>query len=123
MPNTLDTPRNKPEFKLGQIVYHRKVYEHKEPLEVVGIMKDKLLLEGDYSGGTCGATQRDWLPIKGVSRIQNYTYKAEARKMATDITALAIPAADSKDNTFVAMMDMVNAVLRLTNDVCMNPEY
>lgn len=32
-------------FRIGDIVYHRSVYEHKEPLKVVGITEDKLLLE------------------------------------------------------------------------------
>ena len=37
-------------FKLGQTVYHRSVYEHKEPLKIVGILEDKLFLEGDFLG-------------------------------------------------------------------------
>ena len=54
-------------FYLGQTVYHRDVYEHREPLEVVGIRKDELELEGDYSGGTSEFKQRSWMPMKGVS--------------------------------------------------------
>ena len=49
-------------FRIGDTVYHRSVYEHKEPLKVVGITEDKLLLEGDYSGGTQNVCQREWLP-------------------------------------------------------------
>lgn len=51
-------------FKMGQTVYHREVYEHKEPLKIVGITEDKLLLEGDYSGGTNNVCQRSWSPLK-----------------------------------------------------------
>lgn len=110
-------------FKIGDIVYHRSVYEHKEPLKVVGITEDKLLLEGDYSGGTHNVVQRDWLPIKGTSRIHNHAFKAKARKDAIDIETLAMPCADSKDTTFKCMMDMVYAVKVLTTDVSLNPEF
>ena len=110
-------------FQIGQTVYHRSVYEHKEPLKIVGILEDKLLLEGDYSGGTNNVCQRDWLPIKGTSRIYNHAFKLKARKDAIDIETLAIPCAGSQDNTFKCMMDMVHAVMVLTNDVSLNPEY
>ena len=109
-------------FKIGDIVYHRLVYGHKEPLKVVGITEDKLFLEGDYSGGTHSVCERIWLPIKGTSRIYNYAYKLKARKEAIDIETLAIPCAGSQDNTYKAMMDMVDAVMVLTNDVSLNPE-
>ena len=109
-------------FQIGQTVYHRNVYEHKEPLKIVGILEDKLLLEGDFSGGTHNVIQRDWLPIKGTSRIYNHAFKLKARKDAIAIETLAIPCAGSQDNTFKCMMDMVNAVMVLTNDVSLNPE-
>ena len=110
-------------FRIGDIVYHRSVYEHKEPLKVVGIAEDKLLLEGDYSGGTHNVVQRDWLPIKGTSRIRNHTFKLKAREDAIVIETLAIPCADSQDNTHKAMMDMAHAVMVLTSDVSLNPEF
>lgn len=110
-------------FRIGDIVYHRSVYEHKEPLKVVGITEDKLLLEGDYSGGTHKVCQRDWLPIKGTSRIHNHAFKLKARKDAIDIETLAIPCAGSQDNTYKAMMNMVHAVMVLTSDVSLNPEF
>lgn len=47
-------------------VYHTKVYNGKEPLKVVGIRKDTVELEGDYSGGTHGVCQKDWLPMDGI---------------------------------------------------------
>jgi hypothetical protein len=114
---------NKNNFKIGDKVYHRSVYEHKELLTVVGILEDKLLLEGDYSGGTNNSIGRDWLPIKGTSRIYNHAFKEKVRKDAIAIETLAIPCIGSQDNTFNCMMDMVNAVMILTNDVSYNPEY
>lgn len=110
-------------FKIGETVYHRKIYEHKEPLKVVGILEDKLLLEGDFSGGTHNQIERDWLPIKGTSRIYNYAFKEKARKDAITIKTLAIPCAGCNDNTYKCMMDMVNTVMILTNEVELNPEY
>ena len=110
-------------FELGQTVYHRSVYEHKEPLKIIGILEDKLFLEGDFSGGTHNVTQRDWLPIKGTSRIRNHTFKLKAREDAIVIETLAIPCADSQDNTHKAMMDMAHAVMVLTSDVSLNPEF
>jgi hypothetical protein len=110
-------------FKIGETVYHRKIYEHKEPLKVVGILEDKLLLEGDFSGGTHNQIERDWLPIKGTSRIYNYAFKEKARKNAITIETLAIPCAGCNDNTYKCMMDMVNTVMILTNEVELNPEY
>ena len=114
---------NQRHFKIGDIVYHRSVYQHKEPLEVVGIMEDKLLLEGDYSGGTHNVCQRDWLPIKGTSRIENHAFKLKAREDAVTIETLAIPCAGNQDNTYKAMIDMVHCVMVLTSDVSLNPEF
>lgn len=39
-------------LRLGMIVYHRDIYQCREPLKVVGIKEDEVELEGDYSGGT-----------------------------------------------------------------------
>ncbi len=57
---------NYQELKIGQKVYHSDVYFGKEPLEVVGIRKKEVELEGDYSGGTHKVTQKEWLPIDGI---------------------------------------------------------
>jgi hypothetical protein len=119
----MDNMSKQHNLKIGDIVYHRSVYEHREPLRVVGITEDKLLLEGDYSGGTHNVCQRDWLPIKGASRIHNYAFKERARKQAIDIETLAIPCAGSKDNAYKSMMDMVHCVMVLTSDISMNPEF
>ena len=109
-------------FELGQTVYHRSVYEHKEPLKIVGILEDKLLLEGDFSGGTHNVTQRDWLSIKGVSRIYNHKYKQECRESAIAIDTLAIPVDKNHDNMTKTMFDLLDMVLVLTSDVTLNPE-
>ena len=110
------------DFKIGQTVYHRNVYQHQESLKIVGIREHELELEGDYSGGTHNVCQKQWMPIKGVSRIYNHAFKIKARKDAIDIETLAIPCAGSQDNTYKAMMDMVHAVMVLTTDVSLNPE-
>lgn len=110
-------------FQIGEIVYHRSVYEHKEPLKIVGILEDKLILEGDFSGGVNNVCQRQELPIKGVSRIYNHAFKLKARKDAIDIDTLSIPCVGNNDNTYKSMMDMVHAVMILTTDVSLNPEF
>jgi hypothetical protein len=59
----------KPNIKilaLGQKVYHKEIYSGRELMEIVGIRKNEVELEGDYSGGTHNVIQRDWLPIEGV---------------------------------------------------------
>lgn len=119
----MKTNENIRSFRIGDIVYHRSVYEHKEPLKVVGILEDKLQLEGDYSGGTHNVCQRSWLPIKGISRVHNHAFKEQARKNAIAIETLAIPCAGSQDNTYKEMMNMVHAVMVLTSDVSLNPEF
>ena len=53
-------------LKLGQKVYHEKIYWGKEEMKVVGIRENEVELEGDYSGGTHAVCQKDWLPLKGV---------------------------------------------------------
>lgn len=110
-------------LNIGDIVYHRSIYEHKEPMKIVGLTETHVELEGDYSGGTNNIIQRDWLPIKGTSRIYNHAFKEKARKDAIAIATLAIPCAGSQDNTFKSMMDMVNNVMVLTIDVSLNPEF
>ena len=110
-------------FELGQIVYHRSIYEHKEPLKIVGILEDKLLLEGDFSGGTHNVIQRDWFPIKGISRICNHMYKKECRESAIAISTLAIPINENHDNMTKTMFELLHMVLVLTSEIELNPEY
>ena len=108
-------------LQLGQTVYHRAVYEHREPLKIVGIRQDELELEGDYSGGTHGVKQKQWLPLKGVSRIYNHAYKLECRQVAIACDALLIPA-DTKRNEVRSLLELSDRIQRLTTDVDLNPE-
>lgn len=111
------------ELKIGQKVYHRDIYDHKELMEIVGLRKDEVELEGDYSGGTNNVTQKQWMPIKGVSRIYNHKYKRECRDSAVLIEALAIPVDRNHDTMTSTMFDLLHMVFVLTNDVDLNPEF
>ncbi len=55
-----------PNLTIGQMVYHKDIYDGNEQLEVVGLRKKEVELEGDYSGGTHNVCQRSWMPIEGV---------------------------------------------------------
>jgi len=115
---------NKTELKIGQIVYHRNIYDHKEPLKIVGLRENEVELEGDYSGGTYNVVQKQWLPINGTSRVYNHKYKRECRDAAQAIEELAKPIIDWNQSTELkAMGDLLHMVLVLTNDIELNPEY
>lgn len=114
---------NKAEFKLGQTVFHRDVYYHREPLKIVGIREHELELEGDYSGGTHCVIQKQWMPITGVSRVYNHKYKKECRDAANAIEVLAYPVDPQKDNMTKTMHELLHMVLVLTSEVELNPEY
>ena len=58
-------------LQLGQEVYHKDIYCGREPMKVVGIREAEVELEGDYSGGTHGVCQKDWMPIQGVLLVKN----------------------------------------------------
>lgn len=51
---------------IGQKVRHKDLYGGKETFEIVGIRKDSVELEGDFSGGTHNVLQKDWMSIKGL---------------------------------------------------------
>ena len=51
---------------IGKKVYHKDIYWGKELMEIIGIRKDTVELEGDYSGGTHAVTQSSWMPIGGL---------------------------------------------------------
>ena len=112
-------------FKIGQTVYHRDIYEHGEPLKIVGIREHELELEGDYSGGTNPEYRgKQWMPIKGTSRIYKHKYKKECRDAAIAIQELAKPITNRKqDNMTASMFELLDMVLRLTTDVSYNPEF
>lgn len=45
-------------------VYREAVYNGHEPLKVVGVRQHEVELEGDYSGGTHGGYQKEWVPLE-----------------------------------------------------------
>ena len=53
-------------IELGKKVYHEAIYNGKELMEIVGIRKTEVELEGDYSGGTHNVIQSSWMPIDGL---------------------------------------------------------
>lgn len=59
--------------ELGMKVYHNQIYKGKELVEIVGIRKHEVELEGDYSGGTHNVKQKGWFPIKGLTKQQATT--------------------------------------------------
>lgn len=114
---------NQAEFRIGQTVYHRQVYNHKEPLKIVGIRENELELEGDYSGGTHNVNQKQWLPIEGVSRVYNHAYKKQCRDIARAVEILAYPVNPNHDTMTKTMFELLHIVFVLTNEVELNPEY
>ena len=60
--------------------------------------------------------------LNKISTGLTYEQRKKMREDAIAIETLAIPCAGSQDNTFKCMMDMVHAVLVLTNDVSLNSE-
>lgn len=109
------------DLKLGMTVYHREVYQHREPLKIVGIRENQIEVEGDFSGGTHNVVQRSWLPLKGTSLVYNYDYKNECRKQAVCIEELAKPITDRKQDTMTeTMFDLLDMVFKLTTDVSLN---
>ena len=114
---------NKTELKIGQTVYHRDIYNHREPLKIVGLRESEIELEGDYSGGTNNIIGKQWLSIKGVSRVYNHKYKKECRDIASAVEILAYPVNPQRDNMTKTMHELLHMVLVLTSDVELNPEY
>lgn len=62
------TVKKKPtmNLELGQLVYHKDIYNGREQMKIIGIRKDHVELEGDYSGGTHNVCQSDWETIEGI---------------------------------------------------------
>jgi len=100
-------------LKIGQIVYHRDVYEHKEPLKIIGIKENELELEGDYSGGTHNVIQSQWMPLKGVSLIRDYAYKVRCREEVLKLGTI-------ESGNIIKLADMV---LHFTRQVEYNKEF
>lgn len=58
-------------LKLNQKVYHKKIYNGKELMKIVGIREKEVELEGDWSGGTHNVCQKAWMPISGLILIED----------------------------------------------------
>lgn len=113
------------DLKIGMIVYHRDIYNHREPLKIVAVKEDEIEVEGDFSGGTHNVIQRSWLPLKGTSVICNYDYKKYCRKQAVSIQELCKnhKPYHELDNTQKSMLDLLDMVFRLTTDVSLNEAF
>lgn len=57
--------QNRKQLQFDMTVYHTKVYDGNEKLKVVGIRKDQVELQGDYSGVGLYSSSC-WLPLDGV---------------------------------------------------------
>ncbi len=56
--------------ELDMIVFHEDIYDGNESMTVVGIRKEEVELEGDYSGGTHAVNGTSWMPRKGLFRLR-----------------------------------------------------
>ena len=54
------------DLRINQLVYHKDIYWGREQMKIVGLRKNEVELEGDWSGGTHNVCQRDWMPIEGI---------------------------------------------------------
>lgn len=61
----MDIYQDNMEIQIGDFGYHSDIYHGKELMEVVGLRRDTIELQGDYSGGTHNVCQKDWLPRLG----------------------------------------------------------
>lgn len=50
----------------NKIVYHIDIYDGNEQMKIIEITDTKVLLEGDYSGGTHNVSGREWHSIEGI---------------------------------------------------------
>ncbi|MES2382489.1 MAG: hypothetical protein V4538_15685 [Bacteroidota bacterium] len=56
--------------ELGMRVFHETIYKGKESMEIIGIRKNELELQGDYSGGTNNVCQSSWMPLIGTFQVR-----------------------------------------------------
>ena len=57
--------------ELGMKVFHENIYNGHECMEVVGVRKKEVELEGDYSGGTQPyIIGKEWFPIDGLFQLR-----------------------------------------------------
>lgn len=111
------------DLKIGMIVYHKDVYNYREPLEIISLTQNEIEVEGDVSGGTHAIKQRSWLPIDGTSLIYNYGNKIEFRNRAKEALRIANDTAWKKDDLWSGRIyDLIEMVLHLTEDAYLNSE-
>lgn len=55
---------------LGMKVFHEKIYDGNECMTIIGIRKEEVELEGDYSGGTHNVIGKEWFPREGIFRLR-----------------------------------------------------
>ena len=63
---TKEPIQNRNQLSFNMIVFHEEIYNGSEPLTVIGIRPNQVELYGDYSGGTHGVGQSQWMPINGL---------------------------------------------------------
>lgn len=68
-------PVLKPE--LDMLVFHYEIYHGKECMKIVGIRKNEVELEGDYSGGTHLTIGKEWFSINGLFRLRKVCNQVE----------------------------------------------
>lgn len=111
---------NKMDLKIGEYVYHKDLYDYREPFKVVGLAEDTVTLEGDFSS-MYGVIQRLTLPIKGVSRIYNYGYKLECRDLASKAVFIYNDLSDEGRLDLVG--ELCRMITKLTHDVALNEQF
>lgn len=107
-------------LKIGEYVYHKDLYNYREPFKVVGLTEDTVTLEGDFSTMN-NITQRSTLPIKGVSRIYNYGLKLQFRTFAFRAAFIYM---DLSDEGRLDLVEEMSRMIRvLTQDVELNKQF
>lgn len=111
------------DLKIGMTVYHRDVYNYREPLEIVSLTQNEMEVEGDFSGGTNVIRQRLWLPYDGTSLICNYGDKIEFRDRAKEALRIVNDTAWEKDDLWSGRIrDLIKMIFHLTEDAYLNKE-
>jgi hypothetical protein len=109
---------NVKDLSIGMIVFHKEVYDYREPLEVIGILEDKVRLKGDFSGGTHNVSQSGWFSLEGLSIIYNYEYKLKCREYINNIKDNINN--EEKDEMIKIISNLTDIVSTLTYDVELN---
>lgn len=108
------------DLKIGEYVYHKDLYDYREPFRVVGLTEDTVTLEGDFSS-MYGVINRSTLPIKGVSRIYNHGYKLECRDLASKAVSIYNDLSDEGRLDLVG--ELCCMIMKLTHDVALNEQF